>query len=81
VPYSPRTPHIHFKIRRGGHELITTQLYIQGHPGNEKDPIWRQLKTKQDRDAVTVGFKAMPGAKAGEWAAHFDLVLGVTPEA
>jgi protocatechuate 3,4-dioxygenase beta subunit len=81
VPYSPRTPHIHFKIRRGGHELITTQLYIQGHPGNEKDPIWRELKTKQDRDAVTVGFKPMPGAKAGEWAAHFDLVLGVTPEA
>jgi hypothetical protein len=39
------------------------------------------LKTKQDREAVTVGFKPMRGAKAGEWAAHFDLVLGVTPEA
>jgi len=81
VPYSPRTPHIHFKIRRGGQELLTTQLYIQGHPGNEKDSIWRDLKTQQNRDAVTVGFKPMPGAKAGEWAARFDLVLGVTPEA
>jgi hypothetical protein len=30
---------------------------------------------------VTVGFKPMRGAKAGERAAHFDLVLGVTPEA
>ena len=81
VPYSPRTPHIHFKIRRGGRELLTTQLYIQGHPGNEKDGIWRDLKTRKDRDAVTVAFKPMRGAKAGEWAARFDLVLGVTPEA
>jgi protocatechuate 3,4-dioxygenase beta subunit len=81
VPYSPRTPHIHFKIRRGGQELLTTQLYIQGHPGNEKDSIWRDLKTQKDRDAVTVGFKPMPGAKAGEWAAQFDIVLGKTPEA
>jgi hypothetical protein len=39
------------------------------------------LKTRQDRDAVTVGFKPMPGTKAGEWAAQFDIVLGVTPEA
>jgi len=81
VPYSPRTPHIHFKIRRGGQELLTTQLYIQGHPGNEKDSIWRELKTRKDRDAVTVAFKPMRGAKAGEWAAQFDLVLGQTPEA
>ena len=81
VPYSPRTPHIHFKIRRGGQELLTTQLYIQGHPGNEKDSIWRDLKTQKDRDAVTVGFKPMPGAKAGEWAAQFYIVLGKTPEA
>ena len=44
-------------------------------------PIWRELKTRKDRDAVTVPFKSMPGAKAGKWAAKFDLVLGKTPEA
>ena len=54
------------RIRRGGQDLLTTQLYIQGHPGNEKDSIWRELKTRKDRDAVTVAFKAMQGTKAGE---------------
>jgi hypothetical protein len=29
---------------------------------------------------VTIDFAPLPGAKAGELAARFDLVLGVTPE-
>src|SRR5215510_14849087 len=37
VPYPGRTPHIHYKIKRGGKELLVTQLYIKGHSGNEKD--------------------------------------------
>lgn len=81
VPYVPRTPHIHFKVRKGGQELLTTQLYIQGHPGNEKDSIWKELKTGRERDAVTVAFKPLKRAKAGELAAKFDLVVGVTPAA
>jgi protocatechuate 3,4-dioxygenase beta subunit len=32
VPYPGRTPHIHFKIKRGGKELLTTQCYIKGEP-------------------------------------------------
>lgn len=81
VPYVPRTPHIHYKVRRGGQELLTTQLYIQGHPGNAGDGVWQGLKTDADRAAVTKPFVALPGAKAGELAVKFDLVLGVTPEA
>ena len=81
VPYVPRTPHIHYKVRRGGQELLTTQLYIQGHPGNAGDGVWKELKTDADRAAVTKPFVALPGAKAGELAVKFDLVLGVTPEA
>src|SRR5438128_1666562 len=33
VPYPGRTPHIHFKIKKGRNELLTTQCYIKGHPG------------------------------------------------
>src|SRR4051812_37521425 len=36
VPYSFRTPHIHFKIKQGGKELLTTQCYIKGEPLNAK---------------------------------------------
>jgi len=81
VPYVPRTPHIHYKVRRGGKDLLTTQLYIQGHPGNAGDGVWKGLKTDADRAAVTKDFVPLPGAKAGELAVKFDLVLGVTPEA
>jgi protocatechuate 3,4-dioxygenase, beta subunit len=81
VPYPGRAPHIHYKIKRGGKELLTTQLYIKGHTGNEKDGIWKNLKPGKERDSVTVDFTPLKGAKAGELAAKFDLVLGVTPAA
>ena len=81
VPYPGRSPHIHYKIKRGGKELLVTQLYIKGHPGNEKDGIWKSLKAGKERDSVTVDFVPLKGAKAGELAAKFDLVLGLTPAA
>jgi protocatechuate 3,4-dioxygenase beta subunit len=81
VPYPGRAPHIHYKIKRGGKELLVTQLYIKGHAGNEKDGIWKNLKPGKERDSVTVDFSPLKGAKAGELAASFDIVLGVTPAA
>ena len=80
VPYVPRTPHIHFKIRRNGTDLLTTQMYVKGHPGNEKDSIWKGISDPRQRDSVTVGFEPLPGSRAGELAARFDVVLGWTPE-
>ncbi len=81
VPYPGRTPHIHYKVKAKGKELLTTQCYIQGHPGNERDGIWKSIKDEKARASVTVDFAPLPGAKAGELAAKFDIVLGVTPEA
>ena len=81
VPYPGRTPHIHFKVKRSGKELLTTQCYIKGFPQNEKDFVWKAIPDKQGRDAVSVDFAPMKGARASELAAHFDIVLGVTPEA
>ena len=80
VPYPGRTPHIHYKIKRNGKELLTTQCYIKGHPGNEKDGIWRGVRDEKARNAITVDFAPLPGSRIGELAARFDLVLGFTPE-
>lgn len=60
VAYAGRTPHIHVKVRLGGRELLTTQLYVQGDPGNARDPLWRALRDPQDRDALTVRFAPGP---------------------
>ena len=56
VAYSGRTPHIHVKVRLGARELLTTQLYVQGDPGNARDFLWRSLQ-EADRQALTVAFE------------------------
>ena len=39
VPYPGRpAPHIHFKVKKGGRELLTSQINIAGHPGNAGGP-------------------------------------------
>jgi protocatechuate 3,4-dioxygenase beta subunit len=81
VPYPGRTPHIHFKIKKAGKALLTTQCYIKGHAGNEKDGIWRGIKDEKQRDAVTIDFAKLKNSKLGELAAKFDVVIGLTPEA
>ena len=81
VPYPGRTPHIHYKITRGGKELLTTQCYVKGHPGNNRDGIYRSLRDPKARDSVTVDFAPMKDSKIGELMAKFDVVLGLTPEA
>jgi protocatechuate 3,4-dioxygenase beta subunit len=79
VPYTGRTAHIHYKVKARGKELLTTQCYVKDNPGNEKDGIWKRLGDA--KNLVSVDFAPLPGAKAGELAAKFDVVLGVTPEA
>ncbi len=59
VAYSSRTPHIHMKVRQGPRELLTTQVYVAGDPGNERDFLWRRMDA-QDRAAVTVPFNKGP---------------------
>jgi protocatechuate 3,4-dioxygenase beta subunit len=56
--YSGRTPHIHVKVRLDRMELLTTQLYVAGDPGNERDFLWRRLDAA-GRAALTVPF--VPG--------------------
>ncbi len=80
VLYTGRTRHIHFKIRRGGKELLTTQCYVKGEPANQKDGIYRSIRDPKARDAVTVDFTPIAGSRIGELAANFDVVLGFTPE-
>jgi len=78
--YAPRTaPHIHFKVKKGDKELLSTQMYIKGHPGNERDFVFKQLPDDQARQALTVDFVPVEGSRIGELAARFDIVLGVTP--
>lgn len=81
VPYPGRSPHVHFKIKLKGKDALTTQCYIKGHPGNERDGIWRSIRDEKLRDLITIDFTPIKESRIGELAAKFDIVLGVTPEA
>jgi len=35
--YPGRTPHLHVRVQRKGGPILTTQLYLPGHPGNARD--------------------------------------------
>ncbi len=80
VPYTGRTPHIHVKVKKGDRELITTQIFVNGHPQNKGDGVFAGLRDPLDRELVLVDFKPVADSKAGELSAHFDIVVGVTPD-
>jgi protocatechuate 3,4-dioxygenase beta subunit len=79
VPYPGRTPHIHVKVKKGDRELLTTQIFVNGHPQNARDGIFLGIRDPIDRELVLADFKPIKGSRLGELAAEFDIVLGVTP--
>jgi len=60
-PYVGRTPHIHAKIKLGRQTLLTTQLYVEGDPGNARDGIWRRM-SEAERASVTAPYIDAPDA-------------------
>jgi protocatechuate 3,4-dioxygenase beta subunit len=80
VPYPGRpAPHIHFKVLKGGKTLLTSQIFIAGHEGQKQDGIFQRLRDAADRKRVETEFKPIPDSKIGEFAASFDIVIGLTP--
>ncbi|MCA9118541.1 MAG: intradiol ring-cleavage dioxygenase [Planctomycetaceae bacterium] len=81
VPYPGRpAPHIHFMIKKGGRELLTSQIFIAGHQNNARDGVFRGLRDIVDAELVQAEFKPIKESNPGEFAANFDIVLGQTPD-
>ena len=43
VPYPGRTPHIHFTVVEEGRRRLTSQMFVEGEPGNARDGLYRHL--------------------------------------
>jgi protocatechuate 3,4-dioxygenase, beta subunit len=79
VPYPSRiAPHIHFKIKTPGRDPWTTQVYIKGYPGNQRDHIYHAIGDAKAQESVTVDFAPIKDSRIGELAARFDILLGFT---
>jgi protocatechuate 3,4-dioxygenase beta subunit len=80
VPYPGRTPHIHVAVNKGGKRILATQLFIKDEPQNERDGLLLGIRDPKLRDLLIVDFKKVKDSRIGELAAHFDIVIGATPD-
>jgi protocatechuate 3,4-dioxygenase beta subunit len=76
-----RCPHIHFAISKSGHRLIATQLLIKGHPANERDGLFKNLRARGGPlESIVADFQPVAGSKLKEYAANWDIVVGRTAQ-
>ena len=75
VPYPGRTPHIHFAVSGRGSRDFTTQMYIAGHPLNERDFVLRAIPEGAARQGLLVAFRPGDEIEPGAKRANFDIVL------
>ncbi|PQO41990.1 protocatechuate 3,4-dioxygenase [Blastopirellula marina] len=81
VPYPGRpSPHIHFKVKLGDRDLLTSQIFIRGFADNQKDGVFRSTGDLIDKELVQADFIPMKDSMVGEYTANFDIVLGKTPD-
>ena len=81
VPYPGRTPHIHMAVKIKKQPKFTTQCYVEGEKGNERDGGISGIRDAKARASLIVPFTPIKESKIGELAAKFDIVLGFTPTA
>lgn len=69
VAYSGRAPHIHFAVVEGERRRLTSQMFVEGDPGNARDGLYRHLGA--DAERVTLRLESAGGALRGA----LDIVL------
>lgn len=70
-----RTPHIHFKVAKGGFHGLTTQMYFEGEELNAEDFLLKDLPPDR-KDEVVVGAEDPP-EEAGDVEALYTFDLGL----
>ncbi len=76
VAYPGRTPHIHFKIKSREFAELTTQMFVAGEAGNERDFIWRSIRGDETRKRMTVELKPAAQESGAKLVGEFEIVLG-----
>ena len=64
VPYTGRTPHIHFRVSAPGFDRLTTQLYVAEEADrNARDGLYKR-HTPDEQALVTTAFRQTDGGSA-----------------
>ena len=73
TPYASRTPHIHLKLRHASFGELTSQLFVEGEPGNAGDFLWRRLSAAE---RTALAMKLQPTREGGlRWQSQHMLVV------
>ena len=75
VAYPGRTPHIHFKLGTFAGELLTTQMYVAGEPGNERDGPLNAIRDLELRRRLLVELRPADAIEPGALTGTFDIVV------
>lgn len=84
VPYRGRpAAHIHARVWKGDKKLLTTECFVKGYEGNDKDGQFRQIRDRDPKGhaMLCLDFTPIETSKIGELAAKWDIVLERTPDA
>lgn len=73
VPYSGRTAHIHYTVRVGGRRVFTSQMYVEGEAGNERDFLYRALG--RDAKLATMKLEDAPASSGAKLRGVLDIVV------
>ena len=76
--YTGRTRHYHFGVTLPGEKRrFTTQLFLAGEQGNDKDMVLQGIRDAAQRASVIRDFATVPNSK--ELVTTWDIVMGQTP--
>lgn len=75
VPYTGRTPHIHFRVEPRERNVLVTQMYVFGEPRNARDGVLNSIRDPRARDSVIVRLEPADRIEKDALAATFDIVL------
>ncbi|HEY3963817.1 MAG TPA: intradiol ring-cleavage dioxygenase [Planctomycetaceae bacterium] len=84
VPYRGRpAAHIHARVWKGDKKLLTTECFVKGFEGNERDGQFKQIRGRDPKghETLCLNFTPLQESKIGELAATWDIRLGFSPEA
>lgn len=73
APYPGRTPHIHLRLRHPSFGELTSQLFVAGEAGNERDFLWRRLSAAE---RAALAMRLEPAADAAlRWRVRHAVVV------
>jgi len=76
VPYTGRTPHIHYRVTADGFDRLTTQLYVAEEAERNAGDFLYKKHSESEQALVTTSFSKATTAGNGAVAAGFNIVLG-----